>query len=89
MSDFQKSMVRSTVPVVAGFVITLLARLNVAGWDAQVTAEVTTLVTLAYTWTVKSLERKWPKAGILLGIPGAPVYPPKPPRTLPSSEPGH
>ena len=74
MSDFQRSLIRSTVPMVAGLIITLFARVGIHGIDGTVTAYVTAAISAVYTTTAHFLERHFRIAGWLLGMPGPPKY---------------
>ena len=85
MSDLSKSIIRSVTPIIVGAVVALLAHLGLSEFSGAASAEVVVLVAAAYSAGVRVLEKKWPQLGILLGVPGAPAYAPKPTRPFPTS----
>lgn len=72
MSDLAKSIVRSVVPIVVGFGASLLAHVGIS--QPAVVAAIGSAVAIAYGVSIRLIERKYPKAGVLLGAIGAPTY---------------
>jgi hypothetical protein len=77
------SAVRTLTPIIAGWVITVLAKLgleemfSIDQWEGWVTAALMTLLTGVYYVIVRALETfKSSKWGWLLGKATAPTYPP-------------
>ncbi|MCW2889805.1 MAG: hypothetical protein QOE54_926 [Streptosporangiaceae bacterium] len=69
------------MPVAVGAVIAWLATLGITLDDATTNAlvvGVTGLATAGYYTAVRLVENRWPAAGRLLGVAGAPVYGPDP-----------
>lgn len=66
--------IRTLVPIVVGW----LAGAGITGWlgvdDQLATVVVSGVVTVGYYGLVRVLERQWPQAGVLLGIPNPPEY---------------
>lgn len=61
---------------IAGPVLSLL------GWDSatakeRATAGFVLIAGMAYYAAVHALEKRWPKLGVLLGVPNAPTYAPQ------------
>jgi hypothetical protein len=77
MNSTERSIIRSTTPIVAGFVITLLARWGFHGFDSQIAAITTTVIAAGYSIGARYLEKYFPQLGFLLIVKGAPTYPPK------------
>lgn len=77
MQDIIKSAIRTFVPYIVGLVFAWLAEKGVHVQPDQV-ASATALLTFAvgsvYYLVVRLLEHKWPKLGVLLGVPSKPVY---------------
>lgn len=77
------SLVRTWSALVAGFIISLpgvpwaLSLFNVD--TERATQVVSGLASLAFAavwyFVVRALEARWPKLGVLLGVPVPPVYP--------------
>lgn len=69
-------VIRTFTPLVAGWLIGL----GLVEWTGLTEADITNLVTVllsaAYYLVARGLEHVWPKAGVLLGFPRKPVYPP-------------
>lgn len=77
MSNYLVSLIRTTAPAVVGAVLSWLALhgLDLPSRDREaVTAAVTGILVVAYYAVVRALESKWPKLGVLLGVPSAPEY---------------
>lgn len=83
MPPFITSLIRTAAMLAVGFVLSLpgvpwlLDVLNVTTERATEVVGALVTLALAYVWyvLVRALERRWPKLGVLLGIPVAPVYP--------------
>lgn len=75
MNDLAVSLIRTYTPILAGTIITLLGSLGITGVDSTEMASVVTAVTIgAYYAVARFIERKAPKAGVLLGHKSAPSY---------------
>lgn len=77
-SDQVYAKIRTLVPMAVGVLVTLLAtRLGIV-LDEQTSTGLVTfatgLISAGYYVGAKALEKRWPKAGWLLGSPKAPVY---------------
>jgi len=79
MSNFIIAIVRTVIPILIGWLVGLLAAINIPV-DAEVQAglivSLSTLTASLYYVTVAWLERRWPWFGWLLGVARNPVYPP-------------
>lgn len=77
MSDLITSYVRTAVPILVGALAAWLAQKGFTVPEELVTATsglLTALFALAYYAIVRKLEQKWPKLGVLLGVPASPTY---------------
>lgn len=77
MQDIVTSAIRTFVPYVVGAVVAWLTQKGVHVPDSSVasaTAFITFLVGSAYYAAVRTLEKKYPQAGYLLGVPKKPTY---------------
>lgn len=74
MSDFHTSLIRTTVPLIVGFLLTQLLKLGVDIDKASLENLVQAGVTAVYYGVVRWAETHKPKAGVLLGVPKAPAY---------------
>jgi len=77
VSDIVVSAVRTLVPYLVGLIITWLAAAHITvneNGRLQLTYIVTFVIAAAYYVLVRSLEKRWPKLGVLLGVPKAPAY---------------
>ena len=73
------SLIRTLVPLVVGFLISIPVVASSGVTSDQLAGLVTAVVTAGYYALARLLEAKVsPQFGWLLGKPGAPVYPPKP-----------
>lgn len=73
MTSLWPSLVRTAVPLL----VTLLGPYAAQwlGWDSvQLEQALGVVLAAAYYLLVRLLERRWPAAGVLLGVPRAPVY---------------
>ena len=82
MSNTSRSIIRSVSSIAVAGVVYVLARLGLGAFSGTAAAYVPLLVAAAYAAGVRLLEKKWPAAGWLLGVPGQPQYEPKPPKLL-------
>ena len=82
MSNTSRSIIRSVSSIVVAAVVYLLARVGLGAFSGTAAAYVPLLVAAGYAAGVRLLEKKWPAAGWLLGVPGAPAYTPPAPKLL-------
>lgn len=76
MSDWIVSLIRTYVPLAVGVVVSWLARNNIVTVDGASAASTFTAVVVGlYYAAARLLEKRWPKAGWLLGAAKAPTYP--------------
>jgi hypothetical protein len=83
MSPYLISLIRTWAALAAGFVLSLPGvpwLLDLLGVSSDRATEVVSgLVSLALAalWyaVVRALEHRWPRLGVLLGVPTAPAYP--------------
>lgn len=77
MQNIATSAVRSLVPYAIGAVVAWLTQKGVhvpPSAVASATAALTFVVGTVYYVAVRALEKRYPQAGILLGIPKPPTY---------------
>lgn len=74
MSDLLRSIIRTGVPAAVGAVVAWLARRGINVDDGTVTLAIGWVSSVAYYGIARLVEAIEPKAGWLLGAPGAPVY---------------
>lgn len=75
MNDLVVSLIRTYVPIAVGTAVTLLASLGVTGVDTTEAAAVVTSLTIGIYYAIaRAIERRNPKAGVLLGHKSAPSY---------------
>lgn len=67
-----KSIVRTVVPIVIGFGVSILAHLGIKN-PVEISAIGSGAAVVYYT-AIRTLETRWPKVGVLLGAIGAPLY---------------
>jgi hypothetical protein len=79
VSDYGRSLIRTFVPLVVGSLVAWLATLGIEVDRAAVIGILDPLLATAYYAIIRSAEKRWPGAGWLLGVPGAPSYAPAPP----------
>ncbi len=72
-------IIRTVVPMLVGFILSLPVAKALGITNDQATALLTAILGALYYAAVALLEKKWPALGILLGKVGAPVYPPTAP----------
>lgn len=77
MSDFAVSLIRTWTPMVAGAILGFLTSAGVQ-LDAQAAAALTAFLTALfgglYYLVVRLYEKRYPKAGALLGVAAKPQY---------------
>lgn len=74
------AVIRTVVPMLVTLLTSWLARNDVVvdgESQAALVGVISLIVGTGYYTLVRELERRWPKAGWLLGSPHAPVYPSK------------
>lgn len=78
MTDLIASLIRTYVPAVVGAVLVAIgSALDIANLDTPDNrARVVGAIFVVYYAGVRLLERKYPKAGWLLGLPKPPSYTP-------------
>ena len=77
MNDLAVSVIRTTVPMLVGVVITWLATKGVVideGVKASLVAGLTGVVSAVYYTIARLLEQKWGAFGLLLGSRKTPTY---------------
>lgn len=77
MSDFITASVRTISPMIVGAIVGWLVTIGIeVTSDAQAALIVLTtfIFQAVYYLAVKALEKRWPKLGVLLGVPKQPVY---------------
>lgn len=74
MTDFLASLIRTGVPILVGVVTSWLARRGLDIDEAEITAWLTPTLIGGYYFGVRSLERRFPWIGWLLGLPKQPGY---------------
>lgn len=88
-SGLGPAVVRTVVPLLVSVIASGFARAGLDIDDATRSALVSLvslLVGAGYYVLVRELERRWPRAGWLLGSPHAPVYPSKAVPVVPVDE---
>jgi hypothetical protein len=79
LSTYLIGVIRTAVPAAVGALIGWLATRGLHLDPATVTPYAIGVATASYYALVHALEVKWPKLGVLLGVPKAPSYPPATP----------
>ena len=74
MSDFVTSLIRTYVPIIIGYLVSVGVLPDTM--SDQATAAATAGIIGAYYLLARALESKFPKLGWLLGSPKAPTYTP-------------
>ncbi len=74
MNDLLTSIVRTAVPLIAGWLLTQAARLGVTLDDATTTSFVAMAVSAVYYTVARALEQRKARFGLLLGVPKPPTY---------------
>jgi len=73
-NDTIVSLIRTWVPMAAGFIAAQLLGLGIEGDASAIEQAVTPIVMGAYYVIARGLERAHPAFGWLLGVPKAPSY---------------
>lgn len=73
-TDYGRSVIRTVVPILVGSVISWLASRGVKVDEATILPMIDAAVAAIYYAGVRALEHRFPRAGWLLGSPGAPSY---------------
>jgi hypothetical protein len=71
------SIIRTAVPYLVGLIVSAFTFAGVTVSDelrASLVSLVTFVIGTVYYVGVRFLEKKWPKIGVLLGVPTPPVY---------------
>lgn len=76
-NDQLVALVRTVVPAVVGLLLAAAAKANIDIDGAALNGIVDAVVIGLYYLAVRQLERRWPKFGVLLGVPKQPTYPTK------------
>ena len=76
-NDQLVALVRTVVPAVVGLLLAAAAKANIDIDGAALNGVVDALVIGVYYVAVRQLEQRWPRFGVLLGIPKQPTYQPK------------
>lgn len=74
MNAYFTSLIRTTVPLLVGFVASWAARRGFDIKEAEVAAWLTPVVSGVYYAAVRKAEQKWTGVGWLLGLANQPVY---------------
>lgn len=74
---YGRSLIRTIVPIAVGSLVGWLATRGVEVDATAIIPTVDAIVAAVYYAVVRAAEQKWPKAGWMLGSPGAPSYAPK------------
>ena len=74
MTDYGRSLIRTIVPLLVGTLVAWLATRGVNVDQALILPAADAIFTALYYGIVRFFETKFPKAGWLLGVPGAPSY---------------
>ncbi|MGE0138671.1 MAG: hypothetical protein AB7R77_12690 [Ilumatobacteraceae bacterium] len=75
MNDYIVSVIRTLAAAAAGFGVTQLARLGIEIDGGTLNGLATAIGIGVYYAVARLIEKRWPKAGVLLGVPKAPTYP--------------
>lgn len=76
-NDQLVALVRTVVPAVVGLLLAAAAKANIDIDGAALNGVVDALVIGVYYVAVRQLEQRWPRFGVLLGVPKQPTYAPK------------
>lgn len=74
MGDLGTSVIRTIVPILAGWIVVLVLKFGFEVNPGEVQAAIYPIVAAAYYLAARWLERKWPVFGWLLGSPKTPTY---------------
>jgi hypothetical protein len=73
---YGRSLIRTIVPIAVGALVGWFATRGVKIDAATIIPVIDAAVAAIYYAAVRAAEQKWPKAGWMLGSPGAPSYAP-------------
>lgn len=73
-NDQLVALVRTVVPAVVGLLLAAAAKANIDIDGGALNGIVDAVVIGVYYLVVRQLEKRWPKFGVLLGIPKQPTY---------------
>lgn len=73
-TDYGRSVIRTIVPLIVGSLVGWFVSKGVEVDRGALTAALDSLLGGLYYVVIRAVERRWPKAGWLLGAPGAPTY---------------
>ena len=76
-NDQLVALIRTIVPAIVGLLLAAAAKANIDIDGAALNGIVDAVVIGVYYLAVRQLERRWPKFGVLLGVPKQPTYPTK------------
>lgn len=74
LSDYVRSLIRTFVPLVVGSFVAWLATRGVQIDRNTLIGILDPILATAYYAGIRAIEKRWPRAGWLLGAPGAPSY---------------
>ena len=77
MNDKIISFIRTYVPILVGSLLSILARWGLdvdSGTALALSTAITGLFIAGYYTVARLLEARYPKLGVLLGVPKAPAY---------------
>lgn len=74
-NDQLVALIRTVVPAVVGLLLAAAAKANIEIDGAALNGIVDAVVIGVYYLAVRQLEKRWPKFGVLLGVPKQPTYP--------------
>lgn len=77
ISDYVASIIRTVVPTAVGAIISWAVSLGItlpASAKDLLTPALAFAAAILYYLLVRWLEKRWPKLGVLLGVPKQPVY---------------
>lgn len=73
-NDQLVALVRTVVPAVVGLLLAAAAKANIDIDGGALNGIVDAVVIGVYYLVARQLEKRWPKFGVLLGIPKQPTY---------------
>lgn len=79
MTDYGRSLIRTIVPLLVGTIVAWLASRGISVDQSTLLPAIDAIVVALYYGVVRWAETQWPRAGWLLGVPGAPSYAPRSP----------
>jgi len=73
-SEILTGVKRTVVPLIAGFIVTLIARAGFSIPDDTIVVGLQALITTLYYGAIRVIEQRKPAAGILIGGKAEPTY---------------